>query len=760
MTEVEKTKSLIRSVLMATPEGIPINKFSQEYSAVTLERLPLLGYKNVHELCSALSDVIRIDTRGNYKVLFAVSHESTKHVEALIANQKKKKVSHSGSNGRSTGHHTHTNVFHKSILSRNSRYNPAPISFSRQPRRTNYNHNSPPTRYTADDKPKRTESKQGRSVWEKLGEPVNPYTPRVHTPANRASPPERVVSIASDDSLLTSLTPSATSDEWVVPSNSPTWRYEYSQARSYPIRELPSYARPGDLIYVIGYFFGPRQVQVQHRILKSGRVQEFSVVSFHINESTFLASSSLACNFKYPHWSLPTYKAPNQIKEDTWLKVYGSYDDGEISACYLEVFTGTFKANDLASVMNDMSSLSVGNTSVSPPEDSNREVRLVSSPLSSHSTSPSDTSVYTDSGSCATEDDEAGDQGYFSPGPSPGRIDFPLSNMLSAFNVPKEFTSRVKSISSITHFYLVMDENDGTLDNLTNTLTTRQQTAKLGNLLIPGQCKDLLCSAFNVTTSKWHRARFLNNYPNGSSTYAVSFIDLGEETQIPVCYIRPFLPEFLQLSAQALPCALPLPQEMASDQQLIALFRKLVSNVPLKTRVKKISEDKFQVDLATPEDKNIVSEIMSAFTDRKHSNPNFSNYVTRPNHFTLNLPVSCDDLSPPLMESSRDVLLTPPTPSPSSTVQTPTPQANSYNNHFFPNSNHIIPPKQNPIPPNGFLTDAISAPIYKPPIQRTTYFNIPSPKAALPTAFISPPGLTTVTFPMRMPSQYIVTMPQ
>ena len=756
MTDVKKTKALIRSVLLSTPEGIPLTKFSQEYAEVTLQQLPSLGYKNVNELCSALTDVIRIERRGNSQFLFAVSVESTKHVESLIANQKKKKVSHHVSH---YGGFSHSNGFHRSLLSRNIRSNPVPAN--RQPRRTN--HYVPTMRHSADEKLNRTEPNQGRSVWDRLGKPTSSDTPAKQTPSNRDRSPERVVSV-SDDSLLTSLSPPATSEKWDVPPNSPTWRYEYSQARTYPIREIPSYARPGDLIYVIGYFIGPRQVQ--ERTLKSGRIIKLPVVSFPIYDSTFLSSNSVPCTFEYPSWSIPTYNSPHHIPEKTWLKVYGSYSDGKIAVSYLEVFGGVSKQNDVASVMNDMSSLSITNNSVTPPEDSKREVRLVPSPLSNHSTSPSDTSVYTDSGSNTTEEDEAGDQGYFSP----GRTDFPHSNLLSTFNVPHEFSSRVKSISSITHFYLVIDENDGALDNLTNTLTTCQQSIKQGDVLIPGECKDLLCSAFNVTSSQWHRAKFLNDYPKGSSTYAVSFIDLGEETQVPVGYIRPFIPRFLKLSALALPCSLPLPQEMVSDQQLISLFRKLVWNVPLKTRVNKMSDNKFQVDLTTQDDMNIVSEIMSAFTDKKNSLTNQSNNVTRPRNFTLNLPLLGNDVYSPTEGLPPDILIPLSIPSPVvpgitpivPVTQLPTPTAPTNNGHFFPNNGHTTAPKPSyPKPQNRLMNHVNSTPNHKPPIQRTTYFSSPSPNAVSPIVFNSSPTLGTAVFhfPLRMSSPYPVTMP-
>ena len=760
MTDVEKTKALIRSVLLATPEGIPLTKFSQEYKEVTLQQLPSLGYKNVYELCYSLTDVIRIERSGNRQILFAVSHASTKHVEALIANQKKKKVSRPISNGYYGGL-AHANGFHKSLLSRGSHSHPPPPHYTqssyRQPRRNNQT--VPSMRSPAQDKPKRAaDSNQGRSVWDRLGKPPTSSDPPVRQTTKRDTSPERVVSISPDDSLLTSPSPPAASKKWAAPPNSPAWRHEYSQARNYPICELSSYARPGDLICVIGYFMGPRQVQ--ERTLKTGRVLKLPVVSFPIHDSTFISSSSVSCAFKYPSWSIPTFNSPHQIPENTWLKVYGCYDDGQIAVSYLEVFGGVFKQTEFHSIVNDLSSLSIAksSSSVTPPQDSNREVRFVPSPLSNHSSSPSDTSVYTDSGSYTTEEDEAGDQGYFSPAPH-GRVDFPPSSSLSLSSVPNEFSSRVKSISSITHFYLVMDENDGTLGNLTNTLTTLQQAIKPGNVLIPGQCKDLLCSAFNVTSSQWHRAKFLNNYPNGSSTYAVSFIDLGEETQVPVAYIRPFLPEFLQLSAQALLCSLPLPQEMVSDQQLVSLFRKLVSNVPLKTRVKKMSENKFQVDLTTQEEKNVVSEIMSAVTDRKNSLTSLPNPVTRSDHPKFNLPLSGNDVFSPTEVSPRDVLIAPSIPSPVipgmlptvpiTQLPTSTAPTNNFNGHFLPNNRHLIGPNAYPIPRNAFMNNVNSAGNDKLPNKLTSYFNIPSPspKPASPTVFTTPPTLSPVAFP-------------
>ncbi|KAI6655912.1 Tudor domain-containing protein 1 [Oopsacas minuta] len=641
MAELEKTKALIRSVLISEPAGIPMHRFRQDYKEITLQELPLLGYRNVEELCLGLRDVIRVQKTSN--LLFGVSDSRTQHVEVLIANQKKKKRSRARANTNS--YRGHSTSFHRS----RSSHNPRPRSnssphISNQPQRAisyppiSSKHHSNPKRASTPPhsnfpRARNSNPNQRFSVFDRL-RPVPPAKPTPRPTQELYSPPparvlssNRTVSFFSGDSLHSPLptSPYSSSKNWSIPPNSPTWRHEYSDARTYSLTDLPNYARPGELIFVIGYFKGERRME--DRVLESGRVLKLNTLRFRIYK-TLEFKNSVLCTFSFPNWAISTYNSPNQIKEGTWVKVYGTYDNSSIAVNYLEVYDDvTHEYDHIPVVAKSMSTLSINNK---PPllQDTAQNERSLSS--------ASDTSVFTDSEITTAEEDESHDQGYSSP--INPRVDFPPASSISPSNVPNEFYSRVKSISTLTHFYLILDDTNGVLENLTDRLTSLQQGIKPDSILIPGECKDLLCSAFNVTSSKWHRARFLNNYPRRSSTYAVSFIDLGEETQVPEGYIRPFHPEYLQLTAQALPCSLPLPKNMASDTQLIAFFRKIVSNIPLKTRVNKQHDNKFQVDLTTPDGKNIVSEIMSAFTDR---NATFDNdtlrMVSHPDHFKFDI---------------------------------------------------------------------------------------------------------------------------
>ena len=675
MADVEKTKSLIRSVLISASEGVPIEMFRHDYEVTAMERLPLFGYKSVEELCYGFKDTIRIQRTSNSTLLFAVSNSSTKHVEALIAKQKKRKP------------RTVTNGYrgprNRISLNPRSKTSPTPHFLHQQQRGT---HNPTPQRNPVDHKrsyvppnrtmphPRTSSSEQRVSVWARLGPASSLST------APRHPSPQRVVTISPVEPPppRSPPPPPPSSKNWIVPPNSPSWRHEYSHARTYPINELKLYGKPEELIYVIGYFMGERKME--DKVLESGRVLKSNTLQLRIYKSTTPSlPNSIRCTFCYPNWAINTYSSPNEIKEGTWVKVYGTYEvsgKSRIAANYLQVFEDMNREHTpVAGIETSLSGLSINNNDSSQNEDDN---------LSSNS----DTSVYTESDD-TTEEEGARDQGYYSSTVSV-RVEFPHSSTISLTEIPDTFSSRVKSISHLTHFFLVLEDENGVLETLTNSLTKLHRSVKPDNFLIPGACKDLLCSAFNVTTSKWHRAKFLNSYLNGSSTYAVSFIDLGEETQVPVGYIRPFHPEYLQLTAQAFLCSLPLPPHMASDPQLISLFRKLVTNVTLKAHVRKNIENKLQVDLTTPEGKNIVSEIVSAFTD---NNSTSRNVPSKLNHFQFNANTQ-NQLNPPTELSIPPS--TTPTSNPSITPLT------NYNNQMDLNSRQSVASSSFPKPANAF----------------------------------------------------------
>ena len=700
MTDVDKSKALIRSVLISASEGVPIEKFRHDYEEMAMERLPLFGYKNVEELCHGLKDTIRIQRTSNSTLLFAVSHSSTKHVEALIAKQKKRKP-----RTVTIGYRSQRN---RISLNPRARSSPAPHFLHQQQRVT---HHPTSQRNSVDSNrsyessnrtmphSRTSTSNQRNSVWNRLGPAPSP------PPALRSPSPQRVVTISPIEPPLPPCSPPPpplSSKSWSVPPNSPIWRHEYLHASTYPISDLSLYGKPGELIYVIGYFKGDRKME--DKVLESGRVLKSNTLQFRIYKSTTPSlPNSILCTFSYPNWAINTYNSPNEIKEGIWVKVYGTYEKsngGRIAVNFLQVFEDTNHAHTpVAGVETSLSLLSININDSSLNE-------------SDGSSSASDTSVYTESESDTTEEDGSRDQGYYSSTVS-ARVEFPHSSAISLTEVPDIFSSRIKSISNLTHFFLALEDVDDVLETLTNSLTELHQSVKPDNFLIPGACKDLLCSAYNVNTSKWHRAKFLNSYSNGSSTYAVSFIDLGEETQIPVGYIRPFHPEYLQLTAQALPCSLPLPQHMVTDPKLISLFRKLVTNVTLKASVIKRFENKLEVNLTTSEGKNIVSEIKSAFTDNNITSRNISSKL---NYFKFNV-------NTPNQLTSPTKLFIPPSTTPTSTPFT-TPHS-SYTSQMVLQDRQFVAPNYFPNPGNPFHNTL------NPPLTETT---------AIP----GPPGITLI----------------
>ncbi|KAJ7332015.1 hypothetical protein JRQ81_014195 [Phrynocephalus forsythii] len=84
-------KKEVRSILIATKEGLTPSNLEQEFKSMIGEQLPfrVLGYRSVMELVQDMPDVVNICTQGNGIVhLKAIPDESTKGIASLVAKQK------------------------------------------------------------------------------------------------------------------------------------------------------------------------------------------------------------------------------------------------------------------------------------------------------------------------------------------------------------------------------------------------------------------------------------------------------------------------------------------------------------------------------------------------------------------------------------------------------------------------------------------------------------------------------------------------
>ena len=640
--EIKNIKALIRSVLLSEPEGVPMHRLRKDYEEITCQPLPYknLGFHSIEEMCHALNDVVRMQQVGGSYVLYAVSDERTKHVEKLIANQKKKKKPHTLSSDRYGSHHlnnlshnrfSHSRAFPKASSPPAYRYQPPHphVPTQNHQRTVSFAHRvqgssesvSPVRSFTSSNAAPNNISKPARSVWDRLGKSPQIVTSsftKEKTASFRSDVPRRVSN--SDESRTISSSPplpAAEKGEWIHPKSSAPYRHEYSESRTYSLPDLIKLARPRELVKVEGYFLGDR-FRSDSRILRSGRKLNTEMVKLPLYHTTSKSSQHVTCCFSFPNWANATYKSPNDFIEGTKLKIIGEHQsdmsEHNVLVQYVEVFQPESPPAELeGSVQLKMSSLAINTPT--QPHKSTEHVR------ENYSSEASDTSVYTDSSRNTVE---SPDQGYSSPIPPPINSDFPPSSSLNPIKMPKEFSSSFRSIKNLKHFYLSAnnESNDQSpLDALTFTLTSFHQSNYQPTPLIPTQCKDLLCSAYHQDSSSWHRAKFLENSSPSFSHFSILFIDLGEESQVPPNYLRSFPVQFLQMRAQAILCSLPLPPDLASDPNnasdphLISIFRKLVSKGPLKIRLKNVVDGKYEVDITTASDANVLSEIMLAATN-------------------------------------------------------------------------------------------------------------------------------------------------
>ena len=86
---MDDLKANIHSVLIPYKEGIPANKFLQEYESATTENLVSreYGFENLNKLILSMPDTVRV-VHGTY---FAVVNESTAAISRLVASQKSQK---------------------------------------------------------------------------------------------------------------------------------------------------------------------------------------------------------------------------------------------------------------------------------------------------------------------------------------------------------------------------------------------------------------------------------------------------------------------------------------------------------------------------------------------------------------------------------------------------------------------------------------------------------------------------------------------
>ena len=116
--DVENLKSDIRSVLLASKDGVPAHRFNQEFSEMTMETLDVskYGFGSVHQLMCAIPDTVRIVSEAGGGVVYkVVDNEATAKLSQLVSKQKSKKRrgGGGGGGGMSKGGRARPTAIHK-----------------------------------------------------------------------------------------------------------------------------------------------------------------------------------------------------------------------------------------------------------------------------------------------------------------------------------------------------------------------------------------------------------------------------------------------------------------------------------------------------------------------------------------------------------------------------------------------------------------------------------------------------------------------
>ncbi|XP_052271235.1 tudor domain-containing protein 7-like isoform X3 [Dreissena polymorpha] len=92
--ELKNVKSMLRSVLMSSKDGVPAYQVQRDYKEIVGEFIPFkkFGHSSFENFIVSIPDVVIIDRRGGEVILKARADEATSHVQKLISKQRGKKL--------------------------------------------------------------------------------------------------------------------------------------------------------------------------------------------------------------------------------------------------------------------------------------------------------------------------------------------------------------------------------------------------------------------------------------------------------------------------------------------------------------------------------------------------------------------------------------------------------------------------------------------------------------------------------------------
>lgn len=90
---MDRTKRLVRSVLMSSKEGVPAHRFKKDFRDLTTDELNPreFGFNNIEDFMISMRDVVRVSRIRGEVTFHAVETVETQHIKSLIANQKSKR---------------------------------------------------------------------------------------------------------------------------------------------------------------------------------------------------------------------------------------------------------------------------------------------------------------------------------------------------------------------------------------------------------------------------------------------------------------------------------------------------------------------------------------------------------------------------------------------------------------------------------------------------------------------------------------------
>lgn len=94
---LDTTKKILRSILNTVKNGLSVNELQKQYRELEGRYIPYqqLGYNNIRSFLGAIPDTVYIRNYGTEFRVFPVLTESSKHIHALVTEQRPSKNSKS-----------------------------------------------------------------------------------------------------------------------------------------------------------------------------------------------------------------------------------------------------------------------------------------------------------------------------------------------------------------------------------------------------------------------------------------------------------------------------------------------------------------------------------------------------------------------------------------------------------------------------------------------------------------------------------------